>query len=115
MVYCSVVQHGTETEWNFLWNKFKSTSVVEEQEEILKALGCTKRADLITVKLLQNANCHANNQLNLIHFQKYLELILTDQIRLSKYEAFSSTLTHKQNVQLVLDFFITEHKTIDKV
>ena len=49
-VYCSVIEHGSETEWNFLWNKFKIATDAIEKMTILEALGCTKQTDLLKVK-----------------------------------------------------------------
>lgn len=49
VVYCSVVEHGSDAEWNFLWNKYKSSNTASEKEVILKALGCTKQTNLLKV------------------------------------------------------------------
>lgn len=50
VVYRSVVEYGSETEWNYLWKEFKSSNVDGERKNVLKALGYTKRDDLIKVQ-----------------------------------------------------------------
>lgn len=52
-VYCSAIEHGTEEEWNFLWNRYKSTNLAAEKRTMLNALGCTKKINLLKVKLKQ--------------------------------------------------------------
>ncbi|XP_055325495.1 uncharacterized protein LOC129579438 [Sitodiplosis mosellana] len=95
VVYCSVISEGSDKEWTYLWEKFQNENVAAEQVTILSALGCTKQANLIT---------------------KYLDLILTDNIRLQdKYSALVSTLMQKENFELVLDYVLTNHQNITKV
>lgn len=48
--------------------------------------------------------------------QKYLNLILSNEIRLQdKHTALVSTLKHRQNIELVLDFVTNEHEEIAKM
>lgn len=42
-VYCNALRHGSDAEYDFLWNKHETTNVVNEKVIILGALGCTKR------------------------------------------------------------------------
>lgn len=49
IVYCSVIEFGSKTEWKYLWRKFKTTNDAAERVIILNALGCTNEIDLIKV------------------------------------------------------------------
>lgn len=49
-VYCTAVEHGSEREWNFLWNKFKFATDPMEKMIIVDSLGCTKHANLVKAK-----------------------------------------------------------------
>ncbi|XP_031623813.1 membrane alanyl aminopeptidase-like [Contarinia nasturtii] len=94
VVYCSVISEGSYKEWEYLWRKFKTENVATEQVTILRALGCTKQAKVL---------------------MEYLEKILSDDIRLQdKHSAFVSTLMQQGNVNLVLDFIVTNHQRINK-
>ncbi|XP_031619288.1 membrane alanyl aminopeptidase-like [Contarinia nasturtii] len=94
VVYCTVVREGSDKEWEYLWEKFKTENVAAKQDTILKALGCTKRPDLIT---------------------KYFNYILSDNIRTQdKLSALRSTLSQQINIDLVLEFIITNHTNILK-
>lgn len=48
-VYFSAIKKGSEMEWNFLWNKFKSSEDFGEKMIIVDALGYTKDANLLKV------------------------------------------------------------------
>lgn len=50
LVYCSALEHGSDKEWKFLWNKFTITNLAAEQKTILNAMGCTKQVHLIKVR-----------------------------------------------------------------
>ncbi|XP_050507042.1 aminopeptidase N-like [Diabrotica virgifera virgifera] len=41
-VYCTVLKHGGEAEWDFLWNKYQNSNVATEKSTILTNLGCTE-------------------------------------------------------------------------
>lgn len=48
-------------------------------------------------------------------FQRYLQVILSDEIRVQdKLSAFGATLRKAENVDVVLDFVLTNHQTIAK-
>nr|XP_022919428.1 uncharacterized protein LOC111428220 [Onthophagus taurus] len=48
-VYCTALRNSDdiESDWNFLWEKFTSTSLATEQVTILSALGCTTDQDIL--------------------------------------------------------------------
>lgn len=57
LVFCSVIEHGSEDEWNFVWNIVKSTDPgfedIDKLIEYLKmfdALGCSKQTHIIKVR-----------------------------------------------------------------
>lgn len=41
-VYCTAMEHGTEDDWDFLWEKYKKSVLPSIKYEIIKILGCTK-------------------------------------------------------------------------
>ena len=47
--YCSAISEGNEQEWNFLWERFRSSYgyVASEKSIILNALACTKEVWLL--------------------------------------------------------------------
>lgn len=119
VVYCTVISEGKDEEWEFLWNKFEMENVAAEQVTILSALGCTKKPHLISVIVTRsNDKCQCDKLTNIKfkYSQKYLNLILSDSIRLQdKRLAFLSTLSQQQNVDSVLDFVTTNHQNITEV
>lgn len=48
-VYCAAV-YGSDQEWSFLWEKYKSTNSAAEKRTMLNALGCTQDINLLKVK-----------------------------------------------------------------
>ena len=38
--YCTALRYGTESDFEYLLNKYRSSNVAAEQITILKALGC---------------------------------------------------------------------------
>lgn len=114
-----------------MWIKYKSTNSAAERKTVLNALGCTKNVKLLKVwnKLAFIAcRVHSNIQLawqkwilwkqltyySIASFQRYLNLILSKQIRLEdKHTALASTLKQRKNLVFVLDFIIAEHEIIN--
>ncbi|KAB0798929.1 hypothetical protein PPYR_06809 [Photinus pyralis] len=47
IVYCNALKHGEESEWNFLWNLYKTSNSASEQSLILNILGCTREVWLL--------------------------------------------------------------------
>ncbi|XP_018791450.1 PREDICTED: aminopeptidase N [Bactrocera latifrons] len=41
IVYCTAIQYGNEFEWDFAFQRYRSTSVSTEKELLLSALGCS--------------------------------------------------------------------------
>ena len=41
-VYCNSVYHGDEEEWDFGWDRYQSSNVATEKDNLLGALGCSK-------------------------------------------------------------------------
>lgn len=48
-VLCSVVEHGSETEWDSVWKIITSDVLGGQTWRSVKALGCTKQPSLIKV------------------------------------------------------------------
>jgi hypothetical protein len=44
-VYCNALRYGNETDFKYLWEKYSTENVVNEQIVILGALGCSDRAE----------------------------------------------------------------------
>lgn len=42
LVYCTAIQHGSEIEWDFAFERFIRTNVSSEKEILLSALGCSR-------------------------------------------------------------------------
>ena len=47
VVYCTVIEHGGDDEWHFIWNLYKQSTTNKEKEIILSALGCTRNTKLL--------------------------------------------------------------------
>ncbi|XP_069622290.1 aminopeptidase N [Ranitomeya imitator] len=41
-IYCNAIARGGETEWNFTWEKFKSTTNAQEADKLRAGLACSK-------------------------------------------------------------------------
>lgn len=92
-VYCTAIREGGEQEFNFLWNKYRGENVQAEQVTILTALGCSS---------------------NKTQLHKYLDLILSDAVRLQdRQTAFSGTYTSSaENVNMVWEYVQDNYKKI---
>lgn len=42
VVYCTAIRNGYENEWNFLWERYRSSGVASEKQTILSSLGCAR-------------------------------------------------------------------------
>ncbi|CAK1599080.1 unnamed protein product [Parnassius mnemosyne] len=86
-VYCNGLRDGTETDFNFLWNRFLTHNVYTEKIQLLMVLGCTPH----------------NNSLN-----TFLNAIVQDNfiIRPQDYTtAFNSAVTGNEgNTQIVFQY-----------
>jgi hypothetical protein len=50
-IYCTAIGHGTEEEWDFLWQRYlKDTDLQSERTLILKALTCSKEIWMLQVR-----------------------------------------------------------------
>lgn len=41
-MYCTAIKYGGEDEWNFLYQRYQSSSISSERDIILQTLGCSK-------------------------------------------------------------------------
>ncbi|EDW98314.1 aminopeptidase N [Drosophila yakuba] len=41
-VYCTSIKHGSDSDWEFLWTRYKRSNVAAEKRTILTALGCSR-------------------------------------------------------------------------
>ena len=53
--YCTAIQTGGEEEWNFLWERYKTTTDANEKSNILKALGCSQKLWILQVNIFPQA------------------------------------------------------------
>lgn len=51
LVLCSVIEHGSETEWDSVWNIIISNGLGDETWQSIKALSCTKQPNIMNVNL----------------------------------------------------------------
>ncbi|KAG9508960.1 Aminopeptidase N [Fragariocoptes setiger] len=42
IIYCNVVRHGKESDWDFLWRQYDREQSANERDRILKALACSR-------------------------------------------------------------------------
>ncbi|KAH8278476.1 hypothetical protein KR018_003846 [Drosophila ironensis] len=42
IVYCTAIGHGTNADWEFLWQRYLNCNVASEQDTILTTFGCSK-------------------------------------------------------------------------
>lgn len=42
VTYCTAVEHGNRSDWDFLWKKYESEQNASEKDRLMKALGCSK-------------------------------------------------------------------------
>lgn len=106
-MYCTAIAEGGQAEWDFLWKKYHETKVAAERNVILMALGCGKTKSVLEVmqNILEIHYC-PSLLVPMNHLQNYLDLILTDDIRLQdKDDAFESTYAQRiENVPIVLEY-----------
>uniref|UniRef100_A0A336M823 CSON013169 protein n=1 Tax=Culicoides sonorensis TaxID=179676 RepID=A0A336M823_CULSO len=94
-VYCTGLRE-TEGNWDKLWDRYVQTNYATEQATVLTALGCTK---------------------NEAEIHKFLEKILTDDIRLQdKSAAYNRAYSgNLESVDYVLDYITKNYEKWDKV
>lgn len=118
VVYCTAISESVDSkEWDHLWNAYKTTNVAAEQRVIYEALGCTRNAVILRVISPRRIVVISlySSKFELFPFQKYLNIILTDDIRLQdKTLAFSATFRDAANIDVVLDFVIENHKKMSE-
>lgn len=47
VVYCTAIRHGSDKEWQFLWERYGKSNVGTERSLILSALGCSREIWLL--------------------------------------------------------------------
>jgi aminopeptidase N len=47
IIYCTAIKHGSESDWNLLFERFLSVANISEQYTIFGALGCTDNTKLL--------------------------------------------------------------------
>lgn len=115
MVYCTAVSESSDAkEWDYLWNAYQLTNVAAEQRVIMEALGCARNPESLKVNSFCNFSTIINrNGLLCSILQRYLNLILTNDVRLQdKQFAFYSTFRDAANTDIVFDFLRENHKKI---
>ncbi|XP_076589916.1 alanyl (membrane) aminopeptidase-like b [Chaetodon auriga] len=56
VIYCQAVAAGGKREWDFIWNKFQSSSDTSEKDQLREALSCTKKIWLLNRYLQYTLN-----------------------------------------------------------
>nr|XP_002056536.3 aminopeptidase N [Drosophila virilis] len=87
VVYCTAMRHGDAEDWNFLWQRYRSTTVASEQRLILLALGCTHKVCLL---------------------QRYLSIIYHEKSFIRKQDAsqiFGAILRNDVGFHIARDFY----------
>ncbi|KAL7288625.1 hypothetical protein TKK_0017359 [Trichogramma kaykai] len=47
-VYCTAIEHGSDSDWNILWQKFKAANLATDYLTILRGLGCSREESVLT-------------------------------------------------------------------
>lgn len=47
-VYCTGIKYGGEKEWDFAFNKYKSSNVASEKSRLMSALACSKETWILS-------------------------------------------------------------------
>jgi len=47
-MYCSMVEHGGDTEWNFLWMEYKEATRPTEIKTLIQGLACTTDLSILS-------------------------------------------------------------------
>ncbi|XP_047594607.1 aminopeptidase N isoform X4 [Lutra lutra] len=56
IVYCNAVAQGGEEEWNFVWEQFRSATLVNEADKLRAALACTNQVWILNRYLSYTLN-----------------------------------------------------------
>ncbi|KAK9884518.1 hypothetical protein WA026_007361 [Henosepilachna vigintioctopunctata] len=94
LVYCYAIKEGKENEWNFLWNKYKTSNLGSEKSSIMRALGCTRDKALL---------------------RKYLEFTITENSGIRRQDSsivFLSVLSNKEGYEIAKDFLYSKFDDI---
>lgn len=47
IIYCTVIRHGGQEEWDYLWSMYKKSNVASEKATIMQSLSCTREVWLL--------------------------------------------------------------------
>nr|CAD7587583.1 unnamed protein product [Timema genevievae] len=96
VTYCTSLRHGGETEWEYLWQKYLTSTVSTEQVLLLSALGCTTQETLIN---------------------RYLTLSITKDSGIRKQDAasvFSAVYSNVGGIDLAFNFLTENYESISQ-
>nr|CAD7455286.1 unnamed protein product [Timema tahoe] len=96
VTYCTSLRHGGETEWEYLWQKYLTSTVSTEQVLLLSALGCTTQETLIN---------------------RYLTLSITEDSGIRKQDAarvFSAVYSNVGGIDLAFNFLTENYESISQ-
>lgn len=87
------MKHGGEEEWEFLWKEFQKSNVATEKENIIYALGSTRKIGLL---------------------KRYLEWSLDEKYirKQNSFQAFSSVVNNPAGYNIAKEFVENRFKDI---
>lgn len=87
IVYCTAIRLGDESDWDFLWQKYRQSNVPSEKQTIQYSLGCSREIWLLA---------------------RYLDYSLVEDSGIRKQDCpdvFSSVAGNEIGFHLAKDFF----------
>lgn len=96
VVYCTGIRHGSDREWQFLWERYTKSNVGTERTMILGSLGCTREIWLL---------------------QRYLDWTLDESTGVRKQDRttiFSSVVRNEIGLNVAKSFFFDNVNDIYK-
>ncbi|KAH8420771.1 hypothetical protein KR222_004323, partial [Zaprionus bogoriensis] len=97
VVYCTAIQHGDKEDWQFIWRRYRNTTVASEQRLMLLSLGCSQDAAII---------------------QRYLRLTFSAESLIRKQDAsqiFVSIVRNDAGCHIAKDFLIHQFELLQKL
>ncbi|KAL7730084.1 hypothetical protein ACLKA6_009364 [Drosophila palustris] len=96
VIYCTAVRHGDADDWNFLWQRYRNSTVASEKRLILLSLSCT----------------HDVGQI-----ERYLRLIFNDKSIIRKQDAsqiFAAIVRNDVGTHIAKDFLMHKFELLQK-
>lgn len=107
IIYCYAIEHGNESDWEFLWNQYKNTNIASEKNSMLYALGCSN--DSLLLNRLLDSSLNSSSGIRLQDSVHVFNAIGQSDKGFNHSQSFLYN-----NIEKILKIMKTEPKTVGR-